>query len=187
MTLYVLSINTSLISNSDSNENEKRKGPRASPPHALCNFLLLFFLAQTKTCRCSSRVTVWLKGVTASRCPTLARMEAVRSPFFIVWILEGQNPPPWTADFLSVASATIAAVRWWTSYCHRGSPTVAQPLQGNVCHHCFQRSSFSFRKPEESIKRVEVACGFSEHVKHRPTKFSIFIRQWCSTVKWRIH
>lgn len=82
---------------------KKIKAPPASPAHALCNFLLLFF-AQTKTCRCRSRVTVWLRGVTASRSPTLARMKAVRSPFFLVWILEGQNSP------LSVASATIAAV-----------------------------------------------------------------------------
>lgn len=93
MTLYVPSINTGLISNSDSNENEKRKAPPASPPRALCNFLLLFF-AQTKTCRCRSRVTVWLKGVTASRSPTLARMKAVRSPFFLIWILEGQKKSP---------------------------------------------------------------------------------------------
>lgn len=106
MTLYVLSINTGLIANSDSIENEKKK------PHlrTLCATSSFFFFTQTKTCRCRSRVTVWLKGVTASRSPTLARMKAVRSPFFPVWILEGQNPPPRTADFLSAASATIAAV-----------------------------------------------------------------------------
>lgn len=129
----------------------KMKKEKLPQPHlrTLCATSSFFFFAQTKTCRCRSRVTVWLKGVTASRSPTLARMKAVRSPFFLIWILEGQKKSPAVDGRLPVSGlCDNSSSEVMNLLLSRGFPTVAQPLQGNVGHHRFQRSSFSFRKPD---------------------------------------